>query len=77
MGNIRLILLYFNGKEQDVILLDILYILKVKINLIRTICLGRKGIKINLLLIEVIITHLLTRKILGYGDIVGNQYFLY
>ena len=75
-GDVRLLLLQHDGSINEVQLRGVLYVPDISINLVGTICLGRKGVGVNLLPDKVVITDMIKNEVVGYGDIVGNQYLL-
>lgn len=77
IGDIMLKLWYGEGKYREIRLHDVLYVPEVKVNLLGTIRMGRRGIAVNLLPHGVLIYNHKTREILGHGLIVQNTYILH
>ena len=74
-GDVRLILKHPNS-ALEFILTDVLYAPDIAVNLLGTIKLNRKGLGINLLPTEVVISHIKTNTIISYGDIVQDTYIM-
>jgi gag-polypeptide of LTR copia-type len=75
-GDVEVFLLQPHGGTRKLTLKDVLFVPDVKINLLGTIRLGKRGIGVNLLPNEVVLTHIPTMDVFGYGDIVRDQYLL-
>lgn len=76
IGDVLLRLWYGDGKYREVCLHDVLYMPEVRVNLLGTIRMGRRGIGIDLTPHGVMIYDYTTTEILGYGLILGNTYVL-
>ncbi|KAI9038474.1 uncharacterized protein KD926_010786 [Aspergillus affinis] len=63
-------------RQQKLILADVLYLPDIKINLFGTIKFNRRGLGINLLPNEIIISRVVDGEIIGYGDIKNETYIM-
>jgi hypothetical protein len=75
-GDVEVFLLQPHGGTRKLTLKDVLFVSDIKINLLGTIRLGKRGIGVNLLPNEVVLTHTPTMDDFGYGDIIHDQYLL-
>ena len=75
MGDVELFLKLPVGRRR-LVLTDVLYVPEVKINLLGIVKMIRRGLGINFLPEEVIITYLEKNTAIGYGDLIQSQFIL-
>ena len=74
-GDVEMILKHLDCVRK-LTLTDVLYLPEIKINLVETIKLNRKGLGVNLLPEEVVITRIEDGAIVGYKDIQNDTYIM-